>query len=47
MLLEEVKTKLEHMHAQVRTWLHYISFEIWVVNIDDQYKYTKYNTEII
>ena len=30
------------------TLLHYISFEIWVVKyIDDQYKYSKDNTEII
>ena len=27
LFLEEVKAKLEHMHAQVSTLFHYISFE--------------------
>ena len=51
-IVKEVKRKdgswrFAFCRSAVNTLLYYISFEIWVVNIDDQYKYTKYNTEII
>ena len=51
-IVKEVKRKdgswrFPFRRSVINTLLYYISFEIWVVNIDDQYKYTKYNTEII